>query len=165
MAGPNDTLREVQRYSLVEVDREKGLSRLTRDGRPLGFVANGVVLEAQYELRDGRGLVWLTADCPYEEGLHVYLLGPGGEVEDVVEAGAMYAPGILKIRAAGADWVEVGFFLNGFVYRLEIGERARLRMPLPIGWRYGRWLARHRLSVTVSRTEPTVDDPEPTEGP
>ncbi len=140
-------MREARRHSLVEVDREKHLARVARDGKVLDFVVTGVTLEAQFDLADGSSLLWLTEDCPYEEGLHVYLIGRGGELEDALEAGAPYTPGILELRATGEDWVRFEFFRNELEYRLQVEPRARFRMFPPTGWRYPRWLARHRLAV------------------
>lgn len=140
-------MREARRHSLVEVDQEKHLARVVRDGKVLDFVVAGVILEAQFDLADGSSLLWLTEDSPYDEGLHVYLIGRGGELEDALEAGATFAPGLLEIRATGEDWVRFAFFRNEREYRLEVGPRARFRMFQPLGWRYPRRLARHRLAV------------------
>jgi hypothetical protein len=142
---------EVQRYTLMEVDREKHLARVARDGKPLGLVLQGVFLEAQFELGDGRGLLWLTEDSPYEEGLHIYLLGRDGGLEDAVEAGATFSPGLLELGERGEDHVEFAFFRNGVVYRLEVAREARFRVRLPVGWRYKRLWATHRLVVTIAR--------------
>jgi hypothetical protein len=146
-------MREVARYSLVEVDPETHRARLARDGKALELAVTGVILEAQFELPDGSALIWLTQDCPYEEGLHVYLIRPDGGLEDALEAGAAYTPGILKIQATGETWVQLGFFGNGVVYRLEVEPRARARWLLPLGWRYKRRLAKHRLVVRPERRE------------
>lgn len=144
-------MREVQRYSLVEVDRERSLCRVARDGEALGLVVTGVLLQAQFELADGTGLLLLTEGCPYDEGLHVYLIGRDDGLEDSLEAGAIFTPGILELVASGEDWLELCFFRNEFVYRLQVARDARLRMRLPPGWRYKRWWTKHRLSVTVAR--------------
>ncbi|WP_053067052.1 hypothetical protein [Archangium gephyra] len=147
------TMREVQRYSLVEVDPASHLVRVTRDGVPLGFTVTGVRLEAQFELGDGSGLLWMTEDSPYDEGLHVYLLGRDGGLEDALEAGATFSPGILALRSLGAEWVEFEFFQNGFLYRLEVAKQAGFRLFPPAGWKYKRRWAKHRLAVTVARKE------------
>ncbi len=141
-------MRPVTRYSLRSVEAGDGRGHLlTRDGQALSTEVDGSVLDAQLELADGRALVWLTDDSPYDEGLHVYLLGPEGVVEDALEAGADFAAGILKLRSTGDDWVEFEFFTNGTIYRLEVTRTPQLRLRLPAGWRYKKRLAVHRLVV------------------
>ncbi|OJH41922.1 hypothetical protein [Cystobacter ferrugineus] len=143
-------MRDVRRYSLAEVDSGRGTSRLVRDGKALDFTVEGLLLEAQFELDDGSCLVWLTQDCPFEELLSVYLVGREGQLLDALSAGVPYTPGLLSIRAVGPLWVEFSFFGDA-PYRLQIEPRARFRRWLPLGWRYYRWLARHRLMVNKLR--------------
>jgi hypothetical protein len=112
---------------------------------------DGLLLEAELELDDGGALLWLTDDSPYEEGLHVYLLDSGGELEDALEAGAHFTPGVLKILRSGEDWVEFRFFPGDSIHRLELMRRATFRLRLPAGWRYKRLLRKHRLRVQVAR--------------
>ena len=125
--------------------------RLHRDGVMSGAVVDGEVIEAQHELADGAALVWLTDDSPYDEGLHIYLVSAEGKIQDAVEAGSTFSPGILGIRESGGDWVEFDFFRNDQVYRLEVAAKPRFHLLLPPGWKYKTILARHRLSVTVAR--------------
>jgi len=140
----------VRRFSLAEVDSERGTSRLVRDGTVLGFTLEGLLLEAQFELEDGSCLLWLTQDCPFEERLSVYLVGREGELVDSVSAGAPYTPGILSIRTVGRTWVEFLFFGDD-PYRLQVEPHARFGRRLPLGWGYPRWFARHRLTVSQPR--------------
>jgi hypothetical protein len=141
-------MRPVTRYSLQpSEDRDGGRRVLARDGRTLAAEVDGSVLDAQLELADGSALLWLTDDSPYDEGLHVYLLGPEGVVDDAVEAGADFTAGVLALRAMGEDWVEFGFFKNSTVYRLEVANTPRLRLRLPTGWKYKKRLGAHRLAV------------------
>jgi hypothetical protein len=149
-------MRPVQRYSLVDVDREVNRARLVRDGQPLPLLVSGVLLVEQFDLGDGSSLLWLTEDSPFEEGLHVYLLGREGELEDALEAGATFAPGILKLKATGEEWVEFEFFRDEVIYRLEVERDARLRLCVPTGWRYEKTLERHRLRVTRAFPAPRV---------
>ena len=97
----------------------------------------------------------MTDDSPYDEGLDVYLLGPNDTIKDALEAGVFFGlggPGVLKIKKTGEDWVEFAFFLNGALYRLEIAQKARLRLPLPTGWRYKHRFSKHQLRVDEART-------------
>lgn len=138
-------MQPVDRYTLLQPRFEGRRAVLGRDGRTTSVEVDGSLLEAQFELEDGRGLIWLTDDSPYDEGLHVYLLGRDDSVEDALQAGADFTAGILKFRGFGPRWVEFEFFLNSTVYRLEVGETAGFRLRLPAGWRYKSPLRLHRL--------------------
>ncbi|HYP25396.1 MAG TPA: hypothetical protein VE262_01645 [Blastocatellia bacterium] len=144
-------MRKVNLYSLFISDRENHRAVLERDGRALPVEVDGVILEAQFELSDGRVLLWLTDDSPYDEGLHVYLLGRDDRIEDSLEAGAVFVPGILKIGESGEDWVEFEFFKNEIFYRLEVSNEAGVRLFLPAGWKYKKLLSTHKLAVREVR--------------
>jgi hypothetical protein len=140
-------MRVLDRYT-VEAARDDERRVLVRRDEPGASVpVDGIVLEAQFALPDGGALVWLTDDSPYEEGLHVYLLGPDDRVHDAVEAGAAWAAGILAIRATGDTWAEFEFFRTGSVYRLVVEPTSRMRLRLPQGWKYKTLLGGHRLVV------------------
>lgn len=143
-------MRPMTRYSLVNSSRENQRAVLERNGQAINVEVEGAILEAQFELGDGSALIWLTDDSPYDEGLHVYLLGRDDSIEDALEAGAIFGmggPGILKIGKTGADWVEFEFFLNNSIYRLEVAQQAKVRLQLPTGWRYKKMLSKHWLMV------------------
>jgi hypothetical protein len=139
------------RFSLVEVDRTRNRACVAVEGKRTALSVEGVMVEAQFDVGDGSALVLATEDSPHDEGLHVYLLGPDGTVEDALEAGATFSAGILEIQGVGADWIDLRFFRNDLLYRMEIRARPQVQLLLPAGWRYKRRLAMHRLRV-VTRT-------------
>ncbi|WP_437277940.1 hypothetical protein WME90_43055 [Sorangium sp. So ce375] len=142
-------MRAVSRYSLAIVDREKHRARVARNGDLLAVAVDGVCLEAQFELSDGSALLWLTEDSPYDEGLHIYLLGQNGCIEDALEAGADFTAGLLKIGELGGDYVNFEFFTNMNVYQLNVTRKPGLRLRLPAGWKYKHWLKSHRLTLSI----------------
>jgi hypothetical protein len=145
-------MRPVTRYSLQASERSDR-HVLARDGRTLAAEVDGSVLDTQLELADGSALLWLTDDSPYDEGLHLYLLGPEGLVDDALEADADFTAGVLELRSTGEDWVEFAFFRNSTVYRLDIASTPQRRFRLPTGWKYKKRLGAHRLVVReVDRT-------------
>jgi hypothetical protein len=144
-------MQVVTRYSLIKAKHENQYSILARDGRVLDVEVEGIILEAQFELEGGCVLIWLTDDSPYDEGLHVYLLDQNDTISDALEAGADFAPGILKIANSGDDWVEFEFFSNDSIYRLEVAKEASLRLLLPAGWKYKKFFSLHRLQVQEMR--------------
>jgi hypothetical protein len=156
-------MRTGERYTLSSTPDGRRRTLVRRGAAGPGVPVDGAVIEAQHALPDGGALVWLTDDSPHEEGLHVYLLGTDDRVRDAVEAGAMWAPGLLEIRATGDGWADFAFFRNGSVYRLEVADRAAVRLRLPRGWRYKSLLSGHRLVVRRlgagdDRGEPRKDD-------
>lgn len=140
-------MRKISRYSLTLPKTSTQRAELVCGRRRSGLKVDGLVLEEQFELADGRCLVWLTDDAPYDEGLHVYLIGDDDSPADAVEASSDFTAGILSISDTGSDWVEFGFFLNDIRYRLEVGK-FRHRVRLPPGWRYKRRFQKHSLMVT-----------------
>lgn len=144
-------MRAITCYSISDPDRGDGRARLMREGRALEISVDGLLLEAQFGLTDGCSLIWLTDDSPYDETLHVYLLGADGSVEDALQAGAAFTPGVLKVLDSGEDWIDFEFFQDRTTYRLEVAQAARLGLSLPADWRYKRRLQLHRLSVVTRR--------------
>jgi hypothetical protein len=141
-------MKPVTRYSIAEVDADRHKAQLALNGAPLPQWLDGALLEAQFD-NDGETLLWMTEDSPYEEGLHIYLLGPTGAVLDAMEAGAPFSPGILKMKDTGGRWLEFEFFETGALYRLQVEDRFGLRWPATAGFKYKHPLAKHRLVVKV----------------
>lgn len=112
---------------------------------------DGALLEAQFELDDGSRLIWVTDDSPYDEGLHIYLLGPDDTASDSLQAGADFTAGILRFAQIGDSSVDFEFFKNSVLYRLEIERSPRRRLWLPAGWKYEHPLSKHRMVVSEIR--------------
>ena len=111
---------------------------------------------ARHSLSVGRTLVWRDDGSPYDNLLHVYLLGPHGEVLDALEVGAALTTGLLEIRRVQGAAIDFTFFANDTTYRLQVDEKPRLRLPwfLPLGFRYKSKFVRHVLSVTTLKGGP-----------
>ena len=122
-------MTEISEYSLEPVPAETPMSHLLRQGRPTGVRLAGSVLEKQFRAPQG-DLLFLTEDCPYEEGLHIYLLGGESAVLDAVELGAAYAPGILSILAAGPGERVCFSFFGGDEWSLELLPRPEFGLGL-----------------------------------
>jgi hypothetical protein len=84
-------------------------SRLLVDGQPVETTLLGACLDAQFVL-DGRYLLIMTDDIPYEETMRVYLLNSAFDVVDRLELGAPYTPGILaRLSVVAPDRLEFSF--------------------------------------------------------
>lgn len=107
-------------------------------GRALGTELGGHLLEAAVEA-DGRFLLFVSNDCPYEELLHLHLLDAQGQLLDSATLGGPYTTG----RFAGPrllDARRVGFaFFDDKDWEVELLDAPRLRLPVftePLGvWR------------------------------
>jgi hypothetical protein len=130
---------ELPRAELIKLDRSTGI------------VVQGSRLEAQYEV-SGRFLLMLTEDCPYEEGLHIYLLDGGNSILDETHMGQPYTPGILShLEATDHDELQFAFFGNDR-WKLEILQKPR-RMPFKshspqVETRWSRLFSKHFLELT-----------------
>jgi hypothetical protein len=142
------TLKPAHRYSLIDPDAAHQKSRLAKDARALDVWVRGTQLESQFELGDGSALLWITENSPYDEALHVYLLGIDGKIGDALEASATFMPAILQIMNFGNAWVEFMFFKNEVSYRLDIMPNPQFRFLSLTGWRYEKPFRRHRLSLS-----------------
>jgi len=116
MVNPSDG------FSVTRVEGELPRSTLLWRGQPTAVTLDGVTLEHQLQL-DGRYLLFLTEDSPYEEGLHIYLLDSERRVVDGLELAAAYAPGTLRgVQQDGAGAVSFSFFGDDR-WRLEVNDR------------------------------------------
>lgn len=68
----------------------------------------GLVLEKAFVLKDGRFLVVTTDDCPYEEGIHVVLVKPDGNVDERIDRLHAYHAAVLTdIRPVSDDTLQI----------------------------------------------------------
>ncbi len=111
------------------------------------FAEGDYLLEEQFELPDGSALIWIVDGGGYDDGLHIYLIGKDSRVCDAIEGGITFVPAILKIKNFGNNWVDFEFFNNGKSYRLEVANKPKFRLCLPLGWRYKKLFAKHRLKI------------------
>lgn len=150
-------MRSIDLFTLADSHRKKDKKMLvSKQGTPLSVDVDGLMIEAQFELEDGRFLVWLTEDCPYDEMLYIYLIDPGGAILDSVEAGAILGlgpAGILHILETGENWVEFDFFSKKLVCRLEVSSESKMFRRLPEYWRYKKRLKRHHIVIQETQQE------------
>lgn len=107
-------------------------------GRTVGTEVGGCVLEAAVEA-DGRYLLFVTGDCPYEELLHLHLLDAQGRLLDSATLGGPYSSGrFVGPRLLAAQRVGFSFF-DDKDWEVELLDAPRLRLPVftePLGvWR------------------------------
>lgn len=121
-------MRESQRFALsLRSQPGKTIgSELMIEGQPSGIEVDGCDLEAQFEIDLGsqkRYLLLVTDDCPYEECLHIYLVGEDGIVLERLEQGNIYTPGIVQNVQVISDR-ELRFDFRG-PQRLVVNDRPR----------------------------------------
>jgi len=124
---------------------------LLRDGASTGIILPGVVLEAQFEIGDGRRLLFATDDSPYEETLHTTLLANDFRMLDALESGEAYTPGVFsEARVTGPDAIEFRFARDE-PWTLRVLEQPRrewLRSPFAVVRRPG-WLPGKRCYLVL----------------
>jgi len=142
-------------YRTISTDDRMGRSVLQQLSTGSEIAVPGLLLEAAYETSDRNRILWLTDDCPFEEGLHILLLDPGGQVLDAIESKTFYTAGLLNIRSAVRDQIDFTF-IERIRYRLSVGSRPKLRFRLPRGWAYPGLRFFHRLTLSAV---PGADQP------
>ncbi|MBL8211374.1 MAG: hypothetical protein JNK87_11710 [Bryobacterales bacterium] len=119
-------------------------SRLIHKGAELPVVVEGVVLETQVLLADGRYLLVLTDDCPFEEQVHVILLDRFLRVRDRYRFGKPYTPGVVESVAAKENTLR--FLFAGLHFEVKVREK-------PDTFQWGARLIRY-LQVTTTPAAP-----------
>ena len=141
-----EDMQKTDRYALLYSDEESYRSTLSFDRQALPTEFDGLFLEQQFALDDGKILLMLTDDYPYDGFLHIYLLDKNNQVEDSIEAGLTLVRSWLEIKDFGSNWIEFDFFSKD-IYRLEVMEKSRLRFCFLLGWSYKSFMKTHRLVV------------------
>lgn len=144
-------MRPISRFSLRDVPNVGTRSEVWLDGRPTGRAVQGCVLEAQFEL-DHCYLLMTTEGHPYEEALHLTLIGRDRELLEERTLAIPYRPGVLRnVDIVSDARVEFSFF-GEERWRLTIHERPRrllgLRRPLP-GRTLRDLLAKHHIELRL----------------
>jgi len=85
-------------------------SDLLWNDRPTRLILAGAVMEAQFSLPAGGYLLLVTDDCPFEEGLHIYLLNGRQELVEEDILGCPYTAAIVEnVQVAGDNVVTFSF--------------------------------------------------------
>ncbi|HVK53737.1 MAG TPA: hypothetical protein VM532_01790 [Burkholderiales bacterium] len=150
-------MQSVDFFTLAPIEGELPQAKLLWRSESTGLVLDGVNLEHQVRIED-KYLLFLTENCPFEEGLHIYLIDDSRRVLDAVEIGAPYAPGVLKnVQQIGGAAMSFSFFGED-LWRLEVRDKPALTFsrPLsPVKFKRGA-LGRHWLNVVRVRGESEV---------
>ncbi len=93
----------------IGTDNEPARSELLRNGTTTGTEIRGKVLEAQVQV-PGAWLLFVTDGCPFEEILHLILLGRDLKILDKMRIGRPYQGGVFSnLRIVDGDTVEFEF--------------------------------------------------------
>jgi hypothetical protein len=129
---------------------EDGLSAALLDAsdEQLALV-DGTILEAQFGVA-GDSLIITTAGDPFEDSLHITLLGRAFDTLDSVSLGIPYGTGAFRVQEVGpAERLRFSFFADD-VWRLDVLRDSQFVFARPLGAaRYGggAW-RRHRLVLS-----------------
>ena len=110
----------------------------------------GQLLDAQLELSDGRLLLFVTDDCPHEEGLHIYLLSKQLTVLDQLDIGSAYTPGCFQnLTVIDSQSCSFTFFDNQtMLLNLLPSPTRMLRNPAGVSHKLG-ILKPHYLKISL----------------
>jgi hypothetical protein len=142
-------MEPVEIFLLVPTEDELPRARLISEGTHELGVVDGHVLEAQYCIPSGYLLVTSEGN-PFEEGLHIYLLGPEFRILDRIALSAIYHSGIFGDVAISEEKCFEFTFFGGDRWRLTIRDTPKIHWVPKIGTsvRYpSGWLRRHYLQL------------------
>jgi hypothetical protein len=95
-------------------------SNLYYRGSDTGKILEGLYLAAQYKYND-KYVLFLTEDCPFEEGLFIYLLDHALTVLDRAIISIQFTPGILgDLKIENDHEISFTFFSNDEKWTLSI---------------------------------------------
>lgn len=130
---------------------EVPLVQLSFREREVGDAIPGATLEQQFRLDEGRFLLFLTDDVPYEETLRIYLLSKDFRILDGLEFGGAYVTGSLEnVTIKDSRTLEFSFVHKNRC-RLHVHQTARWQLPLlfmPGVSRVGPWRQKSFLQTT-----------------
>lgn len=143
-------------FAIVQKNIETGHSVL-RD-RITGVESDvpGLLLEEEFAQASGRRVLYLSDDCPYEEGLHILCLDSRGAIIDRIGNRTPYAAGTLDILAIADTHIDFTFFSKSCLYRLTIAETPVVLPRLPRGWIYPGIRARHCMTLTLLEDQSVI---------
>jgi hypothetical protein len=150
--------RDVEARRVREPSNEQSpLVQLRLQGRDAGPPIAGATLERAFRLDDGRYLLFLTDDVPYEEALRVYLLDHDGAVLDGIILGSAYVTGSLQDVTIENDATIAFSFVHRARCRISVRGTGAVRLPLryvPGVSRIGPLWRRRFLDVSFEKPPP-----------
>ena len=103
-------------------------SEILLDGRPTGRQIAGAILEAAIEW-NGHYLLFMTEDCPFEDGLLIYMLDSELKLLDRATLAVIYGTGWLtSLKLLEPDMVQFTFF-SEITWILQLLPKARIGLP------------------------------------
>ncbi|MBL8151139.1 MAG: hypothetical protein JNN15_14530 [Blastocatellia bacterium] len=134
-------MREISSFSLQNIEPKNSplgqkiyahQSRIIFKGIPTELIVEGVCFEAEYECRLGY-LLLIGDNCPYEEGLNIYLLSHQLKIIDVLRLGCIYTPAIFRsAKIINNNSIEFEFFGED-LWQLTLLDKPKRNWSLPVG--------------------------------
>ena len=119
----------------IQVDEDKTIS------------LSGQSLEGQFELPDGRFVLVMTEDCPYEETMTIHLLDSDFQSVDRLEYGSSYESFIVE-RCEAMNPLGINIKTNHAEFSLTIaGNEPASILKASADKLLGRWVGRERFLV------------------
>lgn len=103
-------------------------SEILLDGAPTGAIVSGALLEAAVHA-DGRWLLFMTDDSPFEEMLSIHLLDDSWRLLDSAVLGGAYSTGSFSALRLVPPGTAHFHFIGDADWSVEILPRAGFRVP------------------------------------
>jgi hypothetical protein len=140
-------MNAIESFSVERMNRHDASSvqvvRVRHGSRDIGLTLEGAILENQFECNVGY-ILFLTHDCPFEEGLSIYLLGHQYDILDRYELSGPYSTGwIHGVVIREPDSVDFSFYGDD-QWELTMLPGPKLKIMLPFIWPTprGMWVRR-----------------------
>lgn len=102
-------------------------------GERTGIIVPAQTLEAAILLNDGRYLLFMTDNIPYDEALEVFLIKIGDGIQEQVTLSTSYGTGTFRGMKLHETYVEFCYFSDE-TWRVEVSESRFLRLPFECGF-------------------------------
>lgn len=96
---------------------------------PTGQLVEGAILEAAAEWQ-GLRLLFTTDDCPFEDFLHIHLLGNGLRLLDSATLGGMYSTGSFSVLESLEPDMLRFRFIGNTDWSVQLLSKPSFRLPL-----------------------------------
>lgn len=121
-------IQEIDDYS-----RFGSKAELCIHGKNTGITIPAYYLETAILLDDGRYLLFVTEDVPYEESLELLLIDIKQDIQEHVTIAIPYGSGTLREMRLYANHVEFSYFSDE-IWRVEVSSSRFFRFPFQDGF-------------------------------
>ncbi len=113
---------------LERTETENAKSQISIKGTQINTVISGAVLEDCFQ-HGAYYLIIVSHDCPFEEGLDIYLYDSDNNIVDKLVVLWVYSTGVYKFITIDDNQALYFQFFNNRIYKLNIISRGQFGIP------------------------------------